>query len=104
MFGLPRVETRMVHFEPVVHIVTAGQLVFKVQLRGPEKDRKPDPTGPIWTGPWLRLPPIFGWMNRLQPPRDTPSKLPRDTPSKYLQNAPKNIENDQDLNTLLNFY
>ena len=67
-------------------------------MHGPEKDRKQDPTGPIWTGLRLRLPPLFGWMNqlnRLQPPQDTPSK--------YLQNAPKNIENDQDLNKLLNF-
>ena len=62
-----------------------------------KKDRKPDPTGPIWTGLRLRLPPLFGWMNqlnRLQPPQDTPSK--------YLQNTPKNIENDQDLTELLN--
>ena len=67
-------------------------------MRGPEKDRKLDPTGSIWTGLRLRLPPLFGWMNRLNR-----LQLPQDTPSKYLQNAPKNIENDQDLNMLLNF-
>ena len=47
---------------------------------------------------------IFGWMKHSQPDWLNWLQPPQDTPSKYLQNAPKSIENDQDLNTLTNSY
>ena len=43
------------------------------------------------------------WMKHSQPDRLNWLQPPQDTPQKYLQNAPKNIENDQDLNKLLKF-
>ena len=44
-------------------------------------------------------PPLFGWMNL---PQLVATALRY--PFKYLQNAPKNIENDQNLKMLFNFY
>jgi len=41
--------------------------------------------------------------NRSQPVHDATGPL-EGTPSKYLPNEPKNVENDQDLTELLNFY
>ena len=58
-------------------------------------------TGPNWINlDWtaVAVAPPF-WMDKPVKPVATASRYS----FKYLQNAPKNIENDQDLNMLLNF-
>ena len=64
--------------------------------------------GPVaWTGKRPETGPNRTDLDRTAVAVAPPFRMdepPRDTPSKYLQNAPKNIENDQDLNKLLNFY
>ena len=75
--------------------------------RNRKKDRNRTEPDQLVPDRWLRLRTFQierpRLRNRLQPVLVKTGRL-QGTPIKYLPNEPKNVENDQDLTELLNFY